>query len=443
LTPSAQAYIQLNPAEASRNEDIQILKRFSFERRIGGKGWNFMKERSARLSGFIPAALCVAALFLGACERGAPAPGAQQSMVPEVGYVEIRPAKVTLTTELVGRTVSFLQAEVRPQVRGIIRGRHFVEGGDVFQGQVLYEIEPDSYQAAHDNAKAALAKAQATLEVTGLRARRTAELRKANAISQQDNDDAQAAHSQARAEVDACQAALAAAAINLDRTKITAPITGRISKSSVTVGALVTADQLLPLATIYQLDPMYVDVTHPADGLLRLRSALAGNDAGKSPDALKNIGLALSDGTVYAHTGKLEFTDVGVNEATGTVTLRVEFPNPDQMLLPGLYVRAVFREGENDQTLLVPQRSILRDNRGNPVVLVVTSKNTVERRPIRIGKNYGEDWIVLEGIVAGEKIIVDGLQKVRPGIEVRAVLLPQTPDAGKAPGPGSDAGPES
>jgi membrane fusion protein (multidrug efflux system) len=375
-------------------------------------------------------ALCAAGLLLGACERGSPGAGEQQTVVPEVSYVEISPARVSLTTELVGRTVSFLQAEVRPQVRGIIRARHFVEGGDVFQGQVLYEIEPDSYRAAHDSALAALAKAQASLEVAGLRARRTAELRKTNAISRQDNDDAQAAHSQARAEVAACRAALDAAVIDLDRTRITAPITGRISKSSVTVGALVTADQTAPLATIHQLDPMYVDVTQSADDLLRLRKVLAEGE-GRVPGTVDNIGLVFNDGTPYAHQGKLEFTDVGVNEATGTLTLRVEFPNPDQMLLPGLYVRTVFSEGENTQALLVPQRSTLRDNHGDPLVLVVTPEGKAERRPIKVGRNYGENWIVLDGLSAGEKVIVEGIQKVRPGGPVQAVPMSGAPDAAR------------
>ena len=343
-------------------------------------------------------------------------------MIPEVGVVEIKPTRVTLTTELAGRTISFLQAEVRPQVRGIIRAREFAEGGTVTQGQVLYQIEPESYEAANDNAKASLTKAEANLEVTRLRARRVAELRKNNAVSQQDHDDAQAAYAQAQAEVAACTAALEAATINLNRTSITAPISGRISKSSVTVGALVTADQPAPLATIHQLDPMYVDVTQTPEDLVRMhRKMLASGNTFTEAAEQHPLWLILKDGARYEFPGKLRFTDVSVSEATGTVTLRAEFPNPQQLLLPGLYVRVELTEGDDDHALLVPQRSILRDNRGNPLVLVVKTDGTAERRPIKTGKASGANWIVLDGLLAEEKVIVEGIQKVRPGSPVRAV----------------------
>ena len=366
-------------------------------------------------------ALCLG-LLLCACDSGTRPQGAP-TMIPEVGVVELAPSRVVLTTELVGRTVSFLQAEVRPQVRGIILAREFAEGGEVKQGQALYRIEPESYRAVNDNARAALTKAQANLEVTRLRARRVAELRKNNAVSQQDHDDAQAAYAQAQAEVAACVAALATATINLNRTSITAPISGRIGKSSVTVGALVTADQPAPLATIHQLDPMYVDVTQTAEALVQMhRQMLAHGHASFAEAADQHpLWLILRDGTRYEYPGALRFTDVGVNEATGTVTLRAEFPNPKNVLMPGLYVRIELIEGENDQALLAPQRGILRDNRGNPLVLVVKEDGTAERRPIKTGKAYGDSWIVLEGLAAGEKMIVDGLQRVRPGSPVRAV----------------------
>lgn len=382
--------------------------------------------------------LCLGLLLLNACssDKG---PG-QQRMAPEVGVVELKPTRIELTSELVGRTVSFLQAEVRPQVRGLVRGREFVEGGDVKAGQTLYLIEPESYQAMHDNAKAALAKAEANQEVTRLRARRVAELRKTNAVSQQDHDDAQAAYLQAQAEVAACRAALDTTAIDLSRTKITAPISGRISKSSVTVGALITADQAAPLATIHQVDPMYVDMTQSADGLMQLRQTLVAQNMTRSSGDHVKVTLLFSDGTVYPHPGSLRFADVGVNEATGTVTLRAEFPNPDELLLPGLYVRGVLREGENDQALLVPQRSILRDNRGEPLVLVVTPEGTADRRPIKLGKSHGDSWVVLSGLQPGEQVIVEGIQKVRPGSPVRAV--PYAPPAAKthAPGPNGATG---
>jgi len=364
--------------------------------------------------------LCLS-LLLCACNQETSRSGAP-GMTPEVGIVELTPARVVLTTELAGRTISFLQAEVRPQVRGIIRAREFAEGGDVEQGQVLYQIEPESYQAVNDNAKAALVKAEANLEVTRLRARRVAELRKNNAVSQQDHDDAQAAHAQAQAEVAACTAALEAATINLNRTSITAPISGRISKSSVTVGALVTADQPMPLGTIHQLDPIYVDVTQTAEDLVLLhRKMFAGGGTFAEAAERHPLWLILKDGTRYEFPGTLRFTDVGVNEATGTVTLRAEFPNPQKVLLPGLYVRAELTEGEDEHALLVPQRGILRDNRGNPLVLVVKADGTAERRPIKTGKAFGENWIVLDGLAPGENVIVEGIQRVRPGSPVRAV----------------------
>ena len=388
--------------------------------------------------------LCLFVPLLSACNQDAGGPKGQ-AMAPEVGVVEIKPQRVILTTELVGRTVSFLQAEVRPQVRGIIRAREFAEGGDVAQGQVLYQIEPDSYQAVYDNSNAALAKAEANLEVTRLKARRVSELRKNNAISQQDNDDAQAAYAQAQAEVAACKAALETATINLNRTRITAPISGRISKSSVTVGALVTADQAAPLATIHQLDPMYVDVTQTAEDLVQLHRKVLSR-GGTVAEAVEHhpLWLILPDGSRYEFPGKLQFTDVGVNEATGTVTLRAEFPNPQKVLLPGLYVRAELTEGENEHALLVPQRSILRDNRGNPLVLVVKPDGTADRRPIKTGKSSGESWIVLEGLAPGDTVIVDGIQKVRPGAPVRAVPFVDKTAATSASGvaaPGASGAP--
>jgi membrane fusion protein (multidrug efflux system) len=303
----------------------------------------------------------------------------------------------------------------------------------------LYQIEPESYRALSDNAKAALAKAEANLEVTRLKARRVAELRKNNAISQQDDDDAQALYAQAQAEVAACTAALAEASINLNRTSITAPISGRISKSSVTVGALVTADQPTPLCTIHQLDPIYVDMTQTAEDLVQLQRKLLSHGGGVAEAAERYpLRITLKDGTRYEFPGTLRFTDVGVNEATGTVTLRAEFPNPQHMLPPGLYVQAELTEGVDERALLVPQRSILRDNRGNPLVLVVKADGTAERRPIKTGKAYGESWILLEGLAAGDKVIVDGIQKVRPGAPVRAVpyVAPGAPEKPSAK-PGS------
>lgn len=338
---------------------------------------------------------------------------------PEVTVATIQAQSVALTTELAGRTSAYLVSEVRPQVGGIVKTRQFKEGSDVQAGEVLYTLDAATYQATYNSAKAALDKAQANLKVASLAAQRYQELVKIDAVSRQQNDQAVAELSQAKADVAAAQASLDMAGINLGYTKIVAPISGRIGQSSITPGALLSANQAEPLARIQQLDTMYVDVTQSSVELLRLRKALA-SGALTSSEAAK-VQLTLEDGSRYPHTGELQFSDVSVDPGTGMVTLRIVFPNPDQQLLPGMYVRAVLEEGVREQAFLVPQQGVTRDASGNATTLVVTEEGKVEARVLQASRTIGDQWLVESGIVSGERVIVEGVQKVRPGAMVTAV----------------------
>jgi membrane fusion protein (multidrug efflux system) len=356
---------------------------------------------------------------LTACNRGAP----QQNAAPEVGVVSIRTEPVPLVTELSGRTQAFLVSEVRPQVGGVVKARLFTEGSSVRAGQPLYQIDPATYRASLDSAKAGLAQAQAVYAAAKLKADRYKELVAINAVSKQDNDDAQAAAQQAAANVQAQRAAVQQAQINLDYTRVAAPISGRIGKSSVTPGALVTANQAEALATVQNLDKIYVDVTQSTGDLLRLRRALDSGRVGESPST--SVTLVLEDGSVYAHTGTLQFADVSVDEGTGSVILRAVFPNPDRVLLPGMYVRARVNLGVVPNGVLAPQIAVGRDPSGKPTALVVGPGNKVELRTIETGRTVGDKWLVTAGLKPGERLIVDGLQKVQPG----AVVKPVAPKA--------------
>ena len=359
----------------------------------------------------------------------------QGGFAPEVGVVTLMPTRVVLTTELLGKTASFLRAEVRPQVNGILNERLFTEGAEVKKGDVLYVIEPETYRAAYDNAKAAFAKAEANLGVIDIKARRIAGLRRTNAVSVQDDDDTKAALAQAKAELSAMQAQLESARINLERTRITAPIGGHISKSTVTAGVLVSESMPESLATIYQMDPMYVDVTKSANDVMRLRKVLTEKGRMKGDEQETEVVLILDDGSQYKHKGLLQFTDVGVNEATGSVTLRAVFPNPQNVLLPGLFVRAILTEGEYEDAVVVPQRAIVRDNKGNPMVFVVGEDNKIALRPIETGTAVDSGWFVKKGLALGEKVVVEGLQRLRPGMAVRPMPFEASaPAAGQAPG---------
>jgi len=372
-------------------------------------------------NGLLAAGLLALLIVLGGCEKKSSAPAATQAPAPEVGVVEVQPRPVELTTELSGRTSAHLIAEVRPQVSGIIQKRLFTEGSDVKAGDVLYQIDPATYQAAYDSAKAAQAKAEANLLPAQLKEQRFRDLVQINAVSQQDYDDVIASLKQAEAEIQGAKAAVQSARINLDYTCVKAPISGRIGRSAVTTGALVTASQADPLATIQQLDPVYVDVTQSTSDLLRLKRNLASGLMTNVGSQLASVKLILEDGTPYDHPGTMKFSDVTVNQSTGSVTLRTVFPNPDHLLLPGMFVSAVVEEGINQQAILVPQRGVSRDTSGNATALVVGADDKVEPRMLKVVRAIGDQWLISEGLQSGDRLIVEGLQRVRPGSPVRVV----------------------
>lgn len=368
-------------------------------------------------------------LALTGCNQGPPA--APVMPPPEVATVTVAAQRVTLTTELPGRAAPFRIAEIRPQVNGLIQKRLFEEGSNVQQGQALYQIDPAPFQAALENAQAALGRAEASLPAIQLRVNRFQQALADKAVSQQDFDDADAALKQALADVAYWKAMVATARINLGYARVTSPISGRIGISSVTDGAIVTAYQPIPLTTIQQLDPIYVDVTQSANDLLRLQQRLKQgqlHSAGSS-----RVQLFLSDGTPYPLEGELQFRDVSVDPTTGSVTLRMVFPNPEGVLLPGMYVRAVVKEGAHEAALLIPQPAVMRDPKGNPYALVVNGEAKIEPRPLQLDRAVGDQWLVSGGLTVGERIVVEGLQKVRPGMAVKEVpLKAETPAANAA-----------
>ncbi len=360
--------------------------------------------------------MLASAALLGCSPQAAP-PSAGGAPTP-VTVVTLKSEPVTLTRELPGRTVASLVAEVRPQANGIIKRRLFTEGGSVKAGQPLYQLDDASYQADLASGQAALARAQATLNSARLNATRSAELAKIDAISRQDNENATAALLQAEADVKAAQAALQRNNIVLDYARITSPISGRIGKSSVTQGALVTANQAAALATVQQLDPIHVDLTQSSSELLQLRKELAAGTLTATGDV--PVTILLEDGSQYQHPGKLAFSDVTVDPATGSYSLRVTVPNPNNMLLPGMYVRAVVSNGQRADGILVPQQGIARDPKGNATALVVGKDNKVEPRQVQASRTIGDKWLVDSGLAAGDKVIVEGLQKIGPGMPVQA-----------------------
>jgi membrane fusion protein, multidrug efflux system len=365
--------------------------------------------------------LIVSVLCVAGCKTS---PAADQQAPPprpgEVGVVTLKTESVTLQTELAGRTAASLASELRPQVSGIVKARTFEEGAKVKAGQVLYEIDPAMYRAAYEEARAAVASAKATLESAKLKNDRFAELVKIEGVSKQEAEDARAAHELAIAGVAQRQAALEVARINLDYTAIKAPISGRIGKSSVTAGALVTANQPQPLATIRALDPIYVDLTESSEARLKLRAQLG---AGTLQAGSTKVKLRLGDGTMYDKDGTLEFAEVAVDEATGTVTLRAKFPNPDDTLLPGMYVRAVLDQAVDTTAILAPQQGITHDAKGNATALVVGAGDKVEVRTLAADRAIGDHWLVTEGLKPGDKLIIEGLNKVGPGMPVHATEI--------------------
>jgi len=340
---------------------------------------------------------------------------------PEVATVTVQPQRVEMSTQLPGRTSAHLVAEIRPQVNGIIQKRLFEEGSDVEAGQLLYQIDPAPFQVAYDSARASLAKAQANLPSVQLRAERYAQLLADGAISQQDYDDVAAALEQAQAEVAYAKAAVEAARINLDYTRVTAPISGRIGKSNVTDGALVSAYQPMSLATIQQLDPIYVDVTQSSAELLRLKRNLESGRLSADGENGRKVRLLLEDGTPYPLEGALQFRDVTVEPETGSFTLRIVVPNPEHLLLPGMFVRAIVEEGVAEKAILVPQQGVTRNPKGKPVALVVNEAGKVEQRMLALDRAIGDQWLVSSGLTAGENLIVEGMLNVRAGDTVKAV----------------------
>ncbi len=375
-------------------------------------------------------ALLALALGLGGCGSGqGQQPGPPP--IPEVATVTIQPRPVELTTELPGRTSAYLVAEIRPQVNGLIKKRLFQEGSDVKAGQLLYQIDPAPFQVAHDSAKASLGKAQANLPSIRLKAERYRELLADKAVSRQDYDDAAASLEQAKAEIEYWKTQVEAARINLGYTRVTAPISGRIGKSSVTDGALVTAYQPAALATIQQLDPIYVDVTQSSAELLRLKRQLEAGRLSADDQNSRKVRILLEDGSAYPLEGTLQFRDITVDQATGSFTLRIVVPNPRHLLLPGMFVRAVVQEGIAEQAILAPQQGVGRTPKGEPVALVVDESGTVQQRLLSLNRALGDQWLVSAGLDPGERLIVEGLLNVRPGAKVKAVPWEGPKAAGK------------
>ncbi|EIK6230253.1 multidrug efflux RND transporter periplasmic adaptor subunit AcrA [Salmonella enterica] len=355
-------------------------------------------------------------LALTGCDDKQDQQGGQQ--MPEVGVVTLKTEPLQITTELPGRTVAYRIAEVRPQVSGIILKRNFVEGSDIEAGVSLYQIDPATYQATYDSARGDLAKAQAAANIAELTVKRYQKLLGTQYISKQEYDQALADSQQATAAVVAAKAAVETARINLAYTKVTSPISGRIGKSSVTEGALVQNGQASALATVQQLDPIYVDVTQSSNDFLRLKQELA-NGSLKQENGKAKVDLVTSDGIKFPQSGTLEFSDVTVDQTTGSITLRAIFPNPDHTLLPGMFVRARLQEGTKPTALLVPQQGVTRTPRGDATVLVVGADNKVETRQIVASQAIGDKWLVTDGLKAGDRVVVSGLQKVRPGAQVK------------------------
>jgi membrane fusion protein (multidrug efflux system) len=385
-------------------------------------------------------AAVIAAVFLvSACGKdNAPPPKA----TPEVTVVTVQPQSVPVTTELPGRVNSYLSADVRARVDGVVLRRDFVEGSDVKAGQHLYLIDPAPYKAALDSAKATLAKAQANLVSVKAQAERYKILVAANAVSKQDYDNAVAAQGQAEADVASGQAAVETAAINLGYTDVVSPISGRIGKSQVTPGAYVQASAATLLSTVQQIDPVYVDLTQSSLDGLRLRRELASGDLQMANKNQAKVTLLLEDGSVYPLSGTVQFSDITVDQGTGSVDVRAVFPNPKHVLLPGMFVRARLIEGVNDRAILVPEVGVTHDQKGDATALIVDANNKVELRTLQTTRTLGDNWVVEGGLKPGDRVIVAGLQKIQPGATVKVVEqapAASTAAAEPASGAASDA----
>lgn len=373
----------------------------------------------------------VCGLALTGCHRAAPSAAAPP--LPEVATVTVSRQSVVLTTELPGRTAPYRIAEIRPQVHGLVQKRLFTEGSDVAAGQALYQIDPAPFQAALHNARAALGRAEANLPAIQSRVHRYQQALAEKAVSQQDYDDARAALKQVEADVQYYRAMVETARISLNYTKVISPISGRIGASTVTDGAIVTAYQPVALATIQQLDPIYVDVVQSSTELLRLQRHLLAGRLSRDGTNGSEVELILADGTKYLPPGKLQFRDVSVDPTTATVTLRLVFPNPDGVLLPGMFVRAVVKEGVNEDAILVPQQTVARDPKGNPYALLVDANGKVEQRKLTLDRARGDQWLVSSGLAPGDHVIAEGMQRVRAGVAVKEVRFEGGPKPGLAP----------
>jgi membrane fusion protein (multidrug efflux system) len=386
-----------------------------------------------------PLFLILPILLLAGCQRESGTAGGGPGGTPppaEVGVVTIQPESVTLTTELPGRTSPFRIAEVRPQVTGVLLKRLFTEGAEVREGQQLYQIDSSPYQAAYDSAQAQLAKAQAELaSAQSLRDRYEA-LKSTNAVSKQDYDNAVASQMQAQADVASANAAIESAQINLTYTKVLSPITGRTGRS-VTEGALLTANQSTVLVTVQQLNPIYVDIPQSTAILLRLERELTDGQIKSSGADEAPVSLILEDGSEYQETGHLEFAETTVDQTTGSVIMRAVFPNPQDLLLPGMFVTARLEEGVAQNALLVPQQGVTHDPKGNATALIVDADNKVEMRPIKAERAIGNKWLVTDGLQPGDRVIVEGLQKAMPGATVHPNDVTATETATVAPPAGT------
>ena len=368
---------------------------------------------------FLVASFIAVSMLVG-CQTKKPKVS-QTSTLPEVSVITIQTQKVVLTSELPARTSAYLVAEVRPQVNGIIQKCLFTEGSDVHAGEILYQIDPAPYRAAYNSAVAALARSESNLPSARLRAERYQKLLADKAVSQQEYDDAAASVKQIEADIQCAKAAVETARINLDYTEVKSPITGRAGKSNVTVGALATAYQGIAFTTIQQIDPIYVDASQSTAELLQMRRDLSTGRLKDGRVSQTRVKLLLEDGTPYPLTGTLKFSDITVDRNTGSVTLRMVFPNPKGLLLPGMYVRAIVERGIVDQGILVPQQAVSRDAKGIPSVMVVNNEGKVEQRILVAEQTVGNNWLVSSGLKAGDLVIVEGLLKIRPGSPVKTV----------------------
>lgn len=370
-------------------------------------------------------AVLLGLLALTGCNRQPPVPPAPPAI--QVSTVTVQPETVTLSSELPGRTSAFRVAEIRPQINGLIVNRLFIEGEEIIAGQVLYQIDSAPFQATLNRARAALSRAEANQPSIQAREERFRELLVDKAVSQQDYDDAFGALKQVEADIASWQAQVEIARINLGYTRVTAPIYGRIGKSSVTDGAIVTAYQPVPLATIQQLDPIYVDVPQSTSDLLRLERRMEGGRRQSDGSNQSAVGLVLEDGTQYAHEGTLQFRDVSVDPSTGSVILRMVFPNPQGVLLPGMFVRAVVTEYANEQAIVVPQQGVMRNPKGEPYALLVDEAGKVEMRMLTLEQETSDQWLVTAGLEFGDRVIVEGQQALLmlpPGTPVTVVATP-------------------